>query len=116
MMADRVQRWGAFKSFTVLGTVPLAEGPVQTTVRVDFACGVATNLYVWDRAGKIVNVGARPFQSVVLTADESSEFRSFNLRSGGGLRLRGAGDADGAQSPAISIATPRGPVQLLRQK
>lgn len=111
MMADRVNRWGAFKSFAVLGTVPVAEGPVLTTVRVDFERGTATNIYVWDRAGKIVDIGARPYESVELSADENGEFRSFNLRTGGGLRIRGAG---GAQSPAILIATPRGPVRLVR--
>jgi hypothetical protein len=113
MMADRVNRWGAFKSFAVLGTVPLAEGPVQTTVRLDFERGTATNIYAWDRAGKIVDVGARPYQSVELSADESGEFRSFSLRTGGGLRIRGEG---GAQSAAISVVTPRGPVRLVRAK
>jgi CubicO group peptidase (beta-lactamase class C family) len=107
MMADRVSRWGSFRSFAVLGTVPLPQGPVQTTVRVDFERGTATNIYVWDRAGKIVDVGARPYQSVELTAGENGEFRSFNLRSSGTMRLH----ADGA---GILVATPRGEVRLVR--
>jgi hypothetical protein len=78
---------------------------------MDFERGTATNIYVWDRAGKIVDVGARPYQSVELAAAENGEFRSFNLRSGGGLRLRAEG---GANPTAILIATPRGEVRLVR--
>lgn len=111
MMADRVRRLGSLKSFAVLGTVPLPEGPVQTTVRIDFERGAVTNMYAWDRAGKIVDIGARPYQSVELTAAENGEFRSFNPRSGGGLRIRAEG---GANPTAILIPTPRGEVRLVR--
>lgn len=113
MMADRINRWGAYKSFAVLGTVPLPQGPVQTTVRIDFERGVATNIYVWDRTGKIVDVGARPYQSVELSAAENGEFRSFSLRSGGGLRFR-AESSGGAKATALLIVTPRGEVRFVR--
>jgi hypothetical protein len=108
MMADRQNRWGAYKSFTVLGSVPLPQGPVQTTVRIDFERGIATNIYVWDRNGRIVDVGARPYQPVTLMASGSGEFRAFNERTGGGMRVRMAGGA-------LLVATPRGDVRLERQ-
>ena len=110
-MADRTNRWGAFKSFDVLGSVPLPQGPVQTTVRLDFERGIATNIYVWGRDGKIVDVGARPYQSVELLPTGDKEFSSFNERSGRGMRLRFEG---GAGPGALLVTTPHGVVRLVR--
>ena len=107
MMADRASRWGAYKSFAVLGSVQLPQGPVQTTVRVDFERGTATNIYVWNRDEKIIDVGARPYQSTELIPVGGGEFRSYNVRTGGGLRVR----LDGG---AVVATTPQGAVRLVK--
>jgi hypothetical protein len=77
-------------------------------VRIDFERGTATNIYVWDRNGKIVDVGARPYQPVQLNASGNGEFRAFNERTGGGMRVR----LDGG---ALFVATPHGDVRLARR-
>ena len=111
MMADRVDRWGAYRTFGVLGSVQLPRGPVQTTVRIDFERGTATNIYVWNAAGKIVDVGARPYQSGELIPVGNGEFRSFNLRAGGGMSVRAEG---GQVVTGLTVETPRGAVRLSR--
>ncbi|HEV8410770.1 MAG TPA: serine hydrolase domain-containing protein [Gemmatimonadaceae bacterium] len=107
MMADRASRWGAYKSFAVLGSVQLPQGPVQTTVRVDFERGTATNIYVWNRDEKIIDVGARPYQSIELIPTGGGEFRAYNARSGGGLQVR-------AEGGALVATTPHGTVRLAK--
>ena len=114
MMADRKDRWGAYRSFAVLGSVQLPRGPVQTTVRIDFERGTATNSYVWNAAGKIVDVGARPYQSTELIPVGSGEFRSYNIRSGGGLHVRAEGDGSARTGSALAVETPHGVVRLAR--
>jgi hypothetical protein len=108
MMTGRLQRFGAFQSVEVLGTVREPAGRLlQTTVRLNFERGGATNIYVWDRGGHIMDLGARPFAAVELLPSENGEFRSFDTRSGGGARFAfAAGKA--------TALTPRGPVTLVR--
>ena len=67
-MADRRQRWGELRSVEVLGTVPGMEGGLTTTVRLTFERGIGTNLYTWGPAGRVVDIGARPYQSTALVA------------------------------------------------
>ncbi len=87
LMAGRRQRFGEFKSVELLGTVRGPEGGLQTTVRLNFSGGGATNIYTWDRAGHIMDLGARPYTAVELIPSESGEFRTFDARGGTGVRL-----------------------------
>ena len=107
LMAGRRQRFGDFQSVEVLGTVRGPEGALQTTVRLNFARGGATNIYTWDRTGHIMDLGARPYTAVELIPSESGEFRAFDARGGTGVRL--VFDAGTA-----SAITPRGRVTLGR--
>jgi len=103
----RLERFGAFRSVEVLGTVRGPEGGLQTTVRVNFVRGGATNIYTWDRGGRIMDIGARPFAAVELLSSGNGEFRSFDARGGGGARFSfAAGKA--------TALTPHGPVTLVR--
>lgn len=107
LLEGRLQRFGAFRSVEVLGTVRGPEGGLQTTVRVNFVRGGATNIYTWDRGGHIMDIGARPFAAVELLPAGNGEFRSFDARSGGGARF------SFAEGKATAL-TPRGPVTLVR--
>jgi CubicO group peptidase (beta-lactamase class C family) len=108
LMAGRRERFGAFRSIDVLGTIRGPEGGLQTTVRLNFERGGATNIYTWDRTGHIMDLGARPWQAVELVPSAAGEFRSFDGRGGIGVRL--VFDA----GSAIAI-TPHGRVALARQ-
>lgn len=108
MMAGRLQRFGAYRSFEVLGTVPGPEGGLQTTVRLNFERGGATNIYTWDRNAHIVDLGARPYQATELVPSAPGEFRAFDGRGSGGIRLT----FDAGTATAI---TPRGRITLRRQ-
>ncbi len=107
MMAQRIQRFGEFRSVEVLGTVPVADGFLRTTVRLNFARGGATNLYTWDRAGQIVDIEARPFAPTPLIATSATEFQTFDLRARAMMRLRRDGDD-------LIALTPRGELRLPR--
>jgi CubicO group peptidase (beta-lactamase class C family) len=106
MMTGRLQRFGAYQSFDVLGTVPGPEGGIQTTVRLNYSGGGATNIYTWDRSAHIVDLGARPYQGTELVPSAPGEFRAFDGR--GGVRLT----FDAGTATAI---TPRGRITLRRQ-
>ncbi len=107
MMEGRLERFGALKSVEVLGTVRGPEGGLQTTVRLNFERGGATNIYTWDRRGHIMDLGARPFAAVELLPSDNGEFRSFDARSGAGARLLFA-------AGTATALTTRGPVTLVR--
>jgi CubicO group peptidase (beta-lactamase class C family) len=112
LMTDRHERLGALRSFAVLGTVAGGMGPLQTTVRLDFERGTATNIYAWNSEDRIVDVGARPYQSTQLLTLGDRAFAVFNVRSGRVIRL----NVDlGAASPALIVDTRRGPVRLIRE-
>ena len=108
MMEGRLQRFGAFKLIEVLGTVRGAEGGLQTTVRLNFERGGATNIYTWDRNGHIMDLGARPYAAVELMPSDNGEFRSFDARGGAGARLT-------FTALSATATTPRGPVTLVRK-
>ncbi|MHB1310674.1 MAG: serine hydrolase domain-containing protein [Gemmatimonadaceae bacterium] len=107
MMAGRLERFGAFESIDVLGTVRGPEGGLQTTVRLNFSGGGATNIYTWDRTGHLMDIGARPYQAVELMPAAGGEFRSFDARSGMGARLV-------FTNGMLTAATPRGPLAIAR--
>jgi len=107
LMEGRRQRFGTFQSIDVLGTVRNPEGDMQTTVRLNFSGGGATNVYAWNRAGRIVDIEARPYQAVELVSATGGEFRSFDARSGTGARLTLA-------NGTLVAATPRGPLAIGR--
>lgn len=108
LMVSRLERFGAYHSIDVLGTVADPEGGFRTTVRINFANGGATNLYTWDRDGFIMDLGARPFAATELVPAEGGEFRSFDSRTGGGVRLT-------FQNASGTAITPKGTISLKRQ-
>jgi CubicO group peptidase (beta-lactamase class C family) len=109
LLSDRRQRWGELRSVDVLGTVPGAEGGLTTTARLTFERGIATNLYTWGPAGRIVDLGARPYRSTALVAVGEREFQTMQGLGSGTLRLR----LDGT---GLVAQTPRGNVRLVRVK
>jgi CubicO group peptidase (beta-lactamase class C family) len=108
LWAQRLQRFGAFKSVEVLGSLRDLEGGVQTTVRLNYERGGATNLYTWSPARQIIDLGARPFTATELVPAGNGEFRAFNPRSGSGIKLRVA-------NGTVTALTPQGAVRLARQ-
>jgi hypothetical protein len=108
MMEGRRQRFGTFQSIDVLGTLRGPEGGMQTTVRLNFSGGGATNIYTWDRSGHIMDIGARPYQSIELVPAANGEFRTFDPRTGAGARLSLVGSN-------LTAATSAGPVTIRRR-
>jgi len=104
----RAGRFGTYKSFEVLGTILGPEGGMQTTVRLNYENGRATNLYTWDRGGHIMDVGGRPYQPVELQSGAGGELRSFNAATGKGAKFV-AGDG------TLSVQTPRGMLVLRKR-
>jgi CubicO group peptidase (beta-lactamase class C family) len=109
LRAGRLERFGTFRSVEVLGTVPIFDGDLRTTVRLNYERGSATNLYTWDRQGRIVDIGAQPFAATPLVTVSATEFQTFDLRARASMRLRRDGDD-------LVAITPQGTVRLVRQK
>jgi len=109
MMEGRRERFGAFKSIDVLGTIPGPEGGLQTTVRLNFDRGGATNIYTWDSESKIMDLGARPYAPVELVAGANGELRSFDARTGTGARFA-------VSAAGLTAQTLVGPIALNKQK
>lgn len=101
LMQQRKERWGAFKSFTILGTAPGEEGGLTTVVRVDFERGTATNLYTWGPGGNIDDLGAQPYESTKLTARSATEFVTTGPAGNTLMRLV-------AKDGGLAIVTPAG--------
>ena len=87
LLASRLERFGTLGAIEVLGTALGPEGERRTTVRISFSDGAATNLYTWDRAGRIIDLGARPYAQTELLAAPGGEWRTYDERSGGGARF-----------------------------
>jgi hypothetical protein len=109
LMEGRRERFGTFKSIDVLGTLLGPEGGLQTTVRLNFDRGGATNSYTWDRENKIMDLGARPYAPVELLWAADGGLRSFDARTGTGAHflMSGAG---------LTAPTPHGTIVLTRQR
>ena len=109
LLAYRVETFGDFTSIEVLGTAPGPDGGMRTTVRVNYARGGATNLYTWDRSCAIMDIGARPYAPVELTADAHGDLRATGERMNSGAQFR-------VMNGSLSAITPRGVVRLRREK
>jgi CubicO group peptidase (beta-lactamase class C family) len=109
LFEDRQGRFGAFKSIEVLGTIRGPEGGLQTTVRLNFERGGATNIYTWDRESRIMDLGARPYQPVELVSATGGELRSFNAGTNSGLRFTLRGDT-------LVATMSTGPLRIVRVK
>ncbi len=107
LMASRRQRFGDYQSTEVLGTTMSAEGGMRTTVRLNFAQGAVTNLYTWDRDGRIMDLGARPYAPTELLAAGAEEFRIFDARSSTSSRLTFTRDALLVTSSKGTIRVPK---------
>jgi hypothetical protein len=73
LLTSRKARWGELVSVEVLGTVRQVGMGEVTTVRLAFQRGAATNIYVWGLDGRIGDVRAQPYESLLLppvAADE----------------------------------------------
>lgn len=107
LMDGRRQRLGAYKSLDVIGTLRAPDGGLRTTVRLNFERGGATNIYTFNRSRRIEDLGARPYSAVELIPSGAHEFRSFDLRGGGSMRLVFEGTAAFAITPAGRVALAR---------
>jgi CubicO group peptidase (beta-lactamase class C family) len=109
LMEGRRERFGTFQSIDVLGTIPGPEGGLQTTVRLNFDRGGATNVYTWDRENKIMDLGARPYAPVELSWEADGGLRSFDARMGAGAHLV-------MSLGGLTAQTPHGTIVLTRQR
>jgi len=91
----------------VLGTSMSPEGGMRTTVRLNFARGAVTNLYTWDRDGRIMDLGARPYAPTELLPAEQGEFRIFDVRTGVSSRITFAADGMHVTSATGTIRAPK---------
>lgn len=107
LMDARRQRLGAYKSLDVIGTLRAPDGGLRTTVRLTFERGAATNIYTFNRSRRIEDLGARPYSTVELIPSGAREFRSFDPRGGGSMRLVFEGTAAFAITPAGRVALAR---------
>jgi CubicO group peptidase (beta-lactamase class C family) len=108
LMDDRRQRFGAFQSAEVVGTLAGPDGGLRTTVRLNFERGGATNIYTFNRSRRIEDLGARPYAAVEVIPTAGGEFRTFDPRGGSGMRLSFA-------NGSLAAITPAGQVPLRRQ-
>ncbi len=107
LMDGRRQRLGAYKSLDVIGTLRAPDGGLRTTVRLNFERGGATNIYTFNRSRRIEDLGARPYSAVELIPSGAHEFRSFDPRGGGSMRLVFEGTAAFAITPTGRVALAR---------
>lgn len=107
LMDGRRQRLGAYRSLDVIGTLRAPDGGLRTTVRLNFERGGATNIYTFNRSRRIEDLGARPYSAVELIPSGAHEFRSFDPRGGGSMRLV-------FEDMAAFAITPAGRVTLAR--
>lgn len=107
LMDGRRQRLGAYQSLEVVGTVRAPDGGLRTTVRLNFERGGATNIYTFNRSRRIEDLGARPYSAVELIPSGPHEFRSFDPRGGGSMRLIFEGPMAFAITPAGRVALTR---------
>jgi CubicO group peptidase (beta-lactamase class C family) len=103
LFRDRLERFGDFKSVDVLGTIRGPEGGLQTTVRLNFERGGATNIYTWDRESRIMDLGARPYQPSELVSAPGGELRTFNAATSSGAKFTVRGDTLVAQTPGGNL-------------
>ncbi|MHB1069253.1 MAG: hypothetical protein ACYC1W_05280, partial [Gemmatimonadaceae bacterium] len=83
------------------------DGGLRTTVRLNFERGGATNIYTFNRSRRIEDLGARPYAAVELIPSGVHEFRSFDPRGGGSMRLIFEGTTAFAITPAGRVALAR---------
>lgn len=108
LMAARRQRLGNFKSLDVLGTIRGPGGGRQTTVRLNFEHGGATNIYTWDADGRVMDLGARPWQATELIPVADGEFQAIDQRGGPGVRIV-------VEVGRVAAITSRGRIELPRR-
>ena len=107
LLADRRSRWGELRSVDVIGSAPRGEVGLTTSVRFTFERGAGTNLYTWGPGGRIVDIGARPYQSTPLIAVSQREFQTFQLRSAATLHVSVDGGDLVARLPGGTLRLPR---------
>lgn len=107
MMQGRRGRFGEFRDVEVLGTSRGPNGMRRTTVRLNFARGGGTNVYVWGPDGFIEDIEARPYAPTELVPTGPGEFRAMDPRTGGGATVV-------IRNGAVALRTPSGLVALTR--
>lgn len=108
LMQQRVARWGAFQRAEVLGTVPTADAYAATTIKLQFERGAATNIYVWNRKGRIVDLRAQPYMPTELVPEREHRFATVGGQGQASVHFF----IDAARMTATS---PGGVVVLTRQ-
>ena len=109
MMQGRLGRFGEFRSVEVLGTSRGPGGMRRTTVRLNFARGGATNVYVWGPDGFIEDIEARPYAPSELVPTGPGEFRAMDPRTGGSATIRVRDGAVALQAPSGAVTVTRVP-------
>jgi CubicO group peptidase (beta-lactamase class C family) len=113
LMQDREARLGPYRGYTVVGSLPRAEGRVETSVRVDFERGSVYNRFVWGPRDGLqgIQAGPEPPSTRYVPVSETA-FVAFRLGEGGPPR-RLSFEGEGG-STTLVVPAPNGPTRLPR--
>ena len=87
----------------------MCSSDLRTTVRLNFARGGATNVYVWGPDGFIEDIEARPYAPSELVPTGPGEFRAMDPRTGGSATIRVRDGAVALQAPSGAVTVTRVP-------
>lgn len=101
MWSHRRAMFGEYKDCQVLGTAPLPNGVLATTVRLNFADHSVTNKFLW-RNGVLAGIDAEPMRAPeTLVPISETRFASFELGSPTSVQVRFEVGPDGAATALI---------------
>lgn len=113
MWNQRRAMFGAYKDCQALGTVPMPNGALTTTVRLSFAQRSVTNKFLW-RNGVLAGIDAEPMATPeTLVPVSETEFVSFKLGSPTSVQVRFEVGPEGA-AKALAIQGKTGPIRAAK--
>ncbi len=113
MWNQRRAMFGAYKDCQALGTVPMPNGALTTTVRLTFAQRSATSKFLW-RNGVLAGIDAEPMATPeTLVPVSETEFVSYELGSPTSVQVRFEVSPEGA-AKALAIQGITGPVRATK--
>ncbi len=113
MWNQRRAMFGAYKDCQSLGTIPMPNGTLATTVRLSFAQRSVTNIFLW-RNGVLAGIDAEPMAAPELLVPVSeTEFVSFKIGSPTSVQVRFEVGPEVA-ARALTVKAKTGLVQALR--
>lgn len=108
-------RFGALKSFQILGNLPLKnDGFCESLLRMNYVGKTLTMGFVWDH-GHLASTepGAKPPEAVIFAPEEDNKFMSYDWNTGKRLRMEFKPDESG-NVQTLTLTEPSGSVLLKR--